>query len=272
MLYLNNLIFVTAEMEPMENKSGVERLFFDLSSESRLQILLKLQKSNLKMQEVTKTLDLTTTETFRQLQRLSESRLIQKLPDSKYSLTPYGNLALTMVSSMNFLYKNKEYFLEHEIWRLPVPFINRISELSKGVLINEMAKSLNIMEKIIQNAQSYVWIMTDQFLESHSRAMKDRREQGVCFKTLLHDKLFNQEQADSIYKGQKVERRFLPSTDAILIITEKEAAISIPLIGGKTANTAFVGSDPAFLKWTNDLFNNYWDKARRARSYGIGCT
>jgi len=272
MLFLNNLINVIAEMELMENESGVERLFFDLSSESRLGILRKLQKTNLKMQEVTKALDLTTTETFRQLQRLSESKLIQKQSDGKYNLTPYGNLALTMVSTMDFLHKNKDYFLEHEIWRLPLPFINRISEISKGVFINEMATILNSMEKIIENAQSYVWIMTDQYLDSHSRAMKNRREHGVYFKALLHDKLFDPEQADLIYKGQKVERRFLPIIDFILIITEKEAVMSIPLIGGKTANSGFVGNDPTFLKWASDLYNNYWDKARRARSYGLNPT
>ena len=53
----------------LENDEGVEKLFFELASESRLSILRELQIENLKMQEIARRLDVTATEAFRQLQQ-----------------------------------------------------------------------------------------------------------------------------------------------------------------------------------------------------------
>lgn len=52
----------------MDADSGLEKLFFELASESRLGILRQLQKENLKMQEIARRLDITATEAFRQLE------------------------------------------------------------------------------------------------------------------------------------------------------------------------------------------------------------
>ena len=77
------------------SSEGLDKLFFELASESRLGILHGLKMKNLKMQELARMLDLTDTETCRQLQRLSEARLVQKQPDGTYNLTRYANLILT---------------------------------------------------------------------------------------------------------------------------------------------------------------------------------
>jgi predicted transcriptional regulator len=47
----------------MENQESIEKLFFELASESRLGILRKLNEKNWKMNDVARKLDLTTTET-----------------------------------------------------------------------------------------------------------------------------------------------------------------------------------------------------------------
>ena len=94
----------------MENEDTIERLYFHLSSETRLGILRKLQKSNLRMPELTRDLELTATETFRQLQRLSEAKLVQKNLDGTFSITQFGKLTLAMTASLEFIYKNKQYF------------------------------------------------------------------------------------------------------------------------------------------------------------------
>jgi predicted transcriptional regulator len=83
----------------MDSGDGIEKLLFDLASESRLGILKELSQNKLKMAEVARKLDLTATENFRQLQRLSEAKLIQKLPDGEYTLTEYGKLILYLLSA-----------------------------------------------------------------------------------------------------------------------------------------------------------------------------
>jgi len=68
-----NLSFGDKELE---NNEWLGKLLFELASESRLVILRELQKENLKMQEIARRLDVTATEAFRQLQRLSTSSLV----------------------------------------------------------------------------------------------------------------------------------------------------------------------------------------------------
>ena len=116
----------------MDNEDGLDRLFFELPSESRLGILRELLTKNLRMQEVARRIDLTDTETCRQLQRLSDARLVQKQPDGTYSLTAYAKLVLNISSPMDFVSKFKEYFLEHEALSLPCEFRARFVELSRG--------------------------------------------------------------------------------------------------------------------------------------------
>lgn len=245
----------------MKNKDGVERLFFELASETRLSILRKLQKNNLKMKELTQKLDLTGTETFRQLQRMNKAKLVRKQVDGTYSITQLGKLSLVLSSSIEFVYKNKSYFLDHDVWQLPNSFLYRLGELSEGTLITEMAETMNVVERMIKNAEDYVWVMTDQVLDAHSRAMAERLQKGVNFRSLLHERLLD---VSKIYpKGQKVERRYLPEVFGILVVTEKEGGISLPLVNGRADYSGLIGKDPAFLKWISDLFLYYWEKGKR---------
>jgi len=116
------------------SSEGIDKLFFELASESRLGVLHELQLKNLKMQELARKLDLTDTETCRQLQRLGEAHLIQKQVDGTYVLTPYAKLVLDTSASLDFIYKYREYFLNHNVCLLPFQFRVRLAELSGGVL------------------------------------------------------------------------------------------------------------------------------------------
>ena len=88
----------------MENRDELDKLFFELASESRLGILHELQAKELKMQEMARRLDLTDTEACRQLQRLSEARLVQKQPNGAYILTAYAKLVLGISSPLDFIF------------------------------------------------------------------------------------------------------------------------------------------------------------------------
>ena len=78
----------------MDDQEGLDKLFFELASESRLGMLNELSKQDGKMREIARKLELTTTEAFRQLQRLTEALLVQKKPEGTYSITEYGLLVL----------------------------------------------------------------------------------------------------------------------------------------------------------------------------------
>lgn len=90
----------------MENQPDIQKLFFELASESRISILRALNEKRWKMNALARKLDLTTTETFRQLQRLSEALFVSKDSDGYYNLTSFGKLVLFLSPSFEFILKH----------------------------------------------------------------------------------------------------------------------------------------------------------------------
>jgi len=242
-----------------EEKEGLEGLFFELASESRMSIMRKLSQESLKMQELGKTLNLTATETFRQLQRLSDKSLISKATDGSYRLTSYGRIALFLLPSLELIIKQKQYFLEHDIWQLPPEFIHRIGELNGATLSSDIPANLNRVEEMIKVADEYLWTLSGQVLAAHSRAMVERCQRGLRFRSIHSIELM---QSEIQYPGleHRIERRYMKKIPGIIVVTEKEAVIALPYLNGKPDYAAFFGKDPDFRKWVCDLYRCYWEK------------
>ena len=80
-----------------------------------LQFLGNFVILSLKMQDIARKLDLTATEASRQLQRMSQAKLIERGPEGTYTTTQFGRLLLTLSASMDLVYKNDDYFLAHDL-------------------------------------------------------------------------------------------------------------------------------------------------------------
>ena len=229
----------------------IEELFYELASESRLGILKELKEKDLKMNDLARKLDITTTETFRQLQRLSEASLAKKQPNGKYTITEYGKLLLEFMSPLKFLLKNNEYFLTHDIRCLPHKLLMRIDALSKARLIEGMVESTTKISTMIGDAKEYMWGISPeplaQSVEAISKAVPQKAEYRIM-SPQPHSKLPN------------LENRTLPEPPLIMALTEKQAAVCFRLIGGKVDYASFFGEDPAFHEWTKELFLYYWNK------------
>jgi predicted transcriptional regulator len=236
-------------------------LFFNLSSKSRLDILQNIQNDTLRMNEIARKTDITATEASRQIQRLVEELIIQKQPDSAYILTNYGRLVLHFLPSLEFIFKHKQYFSIHDIWKLPYHFINRIGELSQGNLCTQVAETVNRIENMMKASNEYVWVLTDQAMITHSDAMNERISKGVKFRSLIHEKLIDSPQVRVF--GKNVERRLISSIPALVVVTEKEAFFSLLSMDGKIDPSGFFGGDPIFMKWVTDLYLHYWDQTDR---------
>ncbi len=245
----------------MVRLEGLDVLFFDLASESRLAILQELSKISLKMQDIARKLDLTATEASRQLQRMSKARLIERLPEGTYTTTHSGKLILTLASPMSFAFKHRDYFLEHNVWHFPIDFVHRLGELSQGVLVSDLNENMIRWEEMIKAAEDHVRVMTPQVMPTLSRIMGEKLQAGVKLKSLLSDQLSTTSKTYA-QTGQNVERKLFPSIPAIIIATEKEATISLPFLNGQMYHAAFFGNDEQFLKWVNDLFLYYWNQGK----------
>ena len=246
----------------MENDEGVDRLFFELASESRLGILRELQTKNLKMQELARKLDLTDTEAFRQVQRLSEALLIQKHPDGTYTISQYGKLVLFLSRSIETAHKNRQCLLTRDIWRLPEPFIERIGELVDAHLFSDMFDMFNGANQAIAKAEKYIWIIGDKPISSMNAGLTEQVLKGVKFRMLFHESLLPLYKP-TLEEARIVEKRTLSEAiPATMVVTEKMAGVSLLAADGRADYALFYGWDPNFMRWTHDLFLYFWERGK----------
>jgi predicted transcriptional regulator len=238
----------------MEDKEGIEKLFFELASESRLGILRKLMEKDWKMNEVARKLDLTTTETFRQLQRLSEGLLVQKQPEGTYAITEYGRVVLQLSASLDFVFKHKEYFVKHDFSWLPPQFLNRISELAQADLRMGMVESTMKSSTLIGEAEKFMWAISPEPVPQAFDAIAKQIPKGAEYRILS---------PQPPVKLPNLENRTLSDPPAIMAITEKEAVICFRFKEGRVDYAGFFGKDSVFLNWVKDLFLHYWNKGKR---------
>ncbi len=239
-------------------KDEVNRLYLELGSESRLGILRALKAKDYKMRELGRHLDLTATEVFRQVKRLIEARLVQRLPEGSYTITPYGRLVLQLSASHEFVLKHKDYFLTHDLSRLPYPFINRIGELSQASLSMESYRNITWGEELVGQAQQYFWAIVDG--PGNERLPVAA---GVKYRFLLPESLLP---AGSGPPGSVhgIEVKGLSDIPAIIALTEKEAGVFFYLLNGRADYAGFLAKDSSSLNWVKDLFQHYWDKGKRS--------
>jgi predicted transcriptional regulator len=238
---------------------NLDVLFNELASETRIAILQELSIMNLKMHDLSRKLDITPTEASRQLQRMSKAKLIERISDGSYTISPYGKLVMHLTSAFNFIFKNKDYFAEHDIWQIPDCFINRLGEISESTLVLELPEAMLRWESMFRNAAEYVWVMTPQVMPNLSQIMKERLLQGVKLKSLLSDNP-NPSLKPYILRGINVEKRSLPEIMIGIVLTETESSFCLPQLDGEMVIHVFFGNDSSFMKWTRELYLHFWDQ------------
>jgi predicted transcriptional regulator len=242
---------------------GVEKLFYELASESRLSILLELQKKQLHMQEMARKLDLSDTEAFRQLQKLSDASLVHKQTDGSYAITQYGKLVLQFSRSFDFAFKFKDCLLTRDIWRIPEQFIDRLGALRDVSLGVDTIEMVNNSEKLVSRAERYLWIIGDKPMNWIDARITDRVQRGGFEVRLLFDENHRHYYEDKPEAKGVFEKKVIASIPAIMLISEERAAVNLLSVDGRADNAVFYGDKPVFLQWASDLFMFYWEQGKR---------
>ena len=251
-----------------EYLEGLDRLFFELASESRLGILCSLQSGGLRMQEIARRLNITDTEASRQLLRLSEAVLIQKQPDGAYSVSQYGRLLLQFSRSFEFALRFKNCLITRDIWRLPEPFINRMGELSQTTSVIGTIDVLNCMESLILEAEKFLFGIVDRPIHIINAKAVEKIRKGVILKAIFDERNVEFYQKIPETKGV-LEKRTIDKIPATMLISEKSAVINLMSIDSREDVASFYGKDAAFLNWANDLFRYYWERGKPFHSKPI---
>jgi predicted transcriptional regulator len=225
-------------------------------------ILFEVDKQNLKMQKIAKVLDMNVTETFRHLQRLTESKLVEKRVDGTYAITSLGTLSIGLLKNLDFILEHANYFLEHDLSCLPYEFVNRLGELSHGEFCGDTLTTLNRVRDMVLDAEERIWAISEQSESSHVQVANEKVSKGLQFRFIMQKNLAKTIEITPEVEHLK-ERKWLERTCVTFLITEKESVVHFRRHNGEMHYIGFFGKDERFRKWTRDLFMYYWDRAER---------
>lgn len=246
-------------------------LLFELSSVDRLNILMLLKKTPLKLSHISSKLDFTVQETSRNITRLSEAKLITKDVDGAFHLTPYGEEALNLLSGFKFLFKNKAYFLTHTLVEFPKQFRASLGVLDSFEFVNDVMVTFHNIENMIARAEEFVWILTNQVLASTIPNLVQALERGAEFRLLMpKDYSPSKEMREIVanpvfekaFRNKKLGSKFLNKVDVFLCVSEKEVSVlAFPNVEGKLDYVGFRAETELGVEWAKMLYSYYWDKA-----------
>jgi predicted transcriptional regulator len=235
-------------------------LLFELSNEDRLKILFELEKGPNNLTRIAKDLDFTAQGTSRNVARLVETSLIRRNPDGEYELTPYGSVSLRLLSAYEFVSKNRQYFLGHDVSVLPYEFINRLGELNASSFQGDFIANFAYSEAMMRAAEKYVYTIGEQFHVNAPPIIGEKIKLGVAFRTIFPETVVPPPGFRPAASG--VERRTLPIVKIRIFMNDKEAFVGFPTLEGKIDYTIFVSKDAKFRRWCLDLFNYFWAQGK----------
>jgi len=259
---------------------NLDDMLFEVSSEVRHVILVKLNEGPSTVTNLSKVLGISMTEASRHINRLAQVGLIQKNPDGDYSITILGKTVLVQLSPLEFITRHSNYFDTHDATGIPEQFLNRIHELNEAfptyTIRANIMKTVRGMEKTLFQADKYydcildkgsmeLIIYADPDEESDNFA-KDMVLKGVRVRALIPDTVdYDMIHPDSLkaflelLRYSNFEFRLISGTPIFLQMNEKGVAlIAFPDKDGIIDFMGFEATDPRSNNWCSDVFDYYW--------------
>jgi len=257
-----------ADQQPNE---GVGSLFFELAGDLRLSMLTKLRQKNYRLSQLASELDATMQEAHRNMTRLIDAGLVAKDRDGELILTAYGSTIVTIIPSYDFLYRNKEFFVDHSLGDLPPKFIQRMGAFQNCEMVRGVMAILQRWKNLYSESEKYIKEIMAQVPLDLIETVSSRVESGVKFSYIFasnavvpkgRTQLLQKVGWRNFISKGLVERRMLPEVKVMTIFNEKQGCVLFPNMKGEPdLNVMFYGEDNEFLEWCSDLFNYQWEKA-----------
>ena len=257
---------MTNSQKSDQKKLDLPSFFAELGSPVRLEILRLLAEGlEYRNSEMSRKLDLSAQESLRHLSRLIDTYLVVQ-NDKEYALSQIGRIFLEgILPQVNFLLENYKFFQLHDFSVIPPILTRRFAELTSATVLEGPTVIIRKAEKIIENAQEYVWDIAKLVTTNTSKHMASK--QGLEIRAI-------EETRQNTYSNSSIDIDFLPKVigqirraithiDIAVLLSEKEAYIRFPVVvtGELSLNHALYGIDPSFLSFCRDLFNFYWEMA-----------
>jgi predicted transcriptional regulator len=258
-------------MSDQQPNEGVGSLFFELAGDLRLSMLTRLSHKSYRLSQLSSELDATMQEAHRNMTRLIDSGLVAKDKEGELVLTAYGGMVVTMIPSYDFLYRNRDFFLDHSLGDLPPKFIQRMGALQKCEMVHGVMAILQRWKNLYSESEKYIREIMAQVPLDLIETVSGRVEHGVKFSYIFasnavvpkgRTQLLQKVGWRNFISKGLVERRMLPDVRVMTIFNEQQGCVLFPNMKGEPdLNVMFYGEDGEFLEWCADLFNYQWEKA-----------
>lgn len=254
-----------------EPNEGVGSLFFELAGDLRLAMLAKLSQKSYRLSVLSSELDATMQEAHRNMTRMIESGLVSKGREGELMLTAYGRTVVALIPSYDFLYRNKEFFMDHSLGDLPAKFVQRMGAFQRCEVVHGVMAILQRWKNLYSESEKHIKEIMAQVPLDLIETVSGRIEQGVKFSYIFGSNavvpkgriqlLQKVGWRNFISKGL-VERRMVPDVKVMVIFNEKQGCVIFPNMKGEPdLNMMFYGEDGEFLEWCTDLFDYQWEMA-----------
>lgn len=253
---------------PYENSA---KDFLEIASHQRISIIFSLKEKKSKVSMMAKQLDATPQEVSRNFERLVKAGLIAKDTDGYYGLSTFGKAICTQVPSLVFLSQNRKYFEKHNFEDIPLKFIQRIGALVRGKYVKGFVKVQEQWREIYDNADKYVYnILSELSLDLIELAVA-KTKNNVKISNIFSEstivpkgrkQLLEKVGFRKLVQEGKIERKMQKDVKVVVVLNEKEACISFPLLDGETdLSQGFYSDDVPFHEWCLDYFRYCWHGA-----------
>ena len=247
--------------------NDLPQLLLVLGSEDRLTLLATIDRERQRLTTLAKVIGASNQECSRHLSRLTELSLVRKDSTGSYETTPLGKAILGLLPSFQFLVKNRNYVLSHDLSLVPGNFMERIGELVEGRLVGHFNIVLEYIKKTIAEARDYLWLISDQPIIPTTSVGVGFPSRNLPVRLVIQPgydlKTFSE--AKSLLPT-KFEIAMVEEVKVAMAMNEKTAGVCFPGLDHKIDfGVGFVCSDPTSRSWCRDLFEHYWKSAEPVR-------
>jgi predicted transcriptional regulator len=250
---------------------GVGSLFFELAGDLRLSMLARLNEKDYRLSQLASELEATMQEAHRNMMRLIDSDLVSKGKEGELVLTSYGRTIVSLVPSYDFLYRNREFFLDHSLGDLPVKFVQRMGAFSGCEIVHGVMAILQRWKTLYGESEQFIKEIMAQVPLDLIETISERIGSGVKFSYIFSSnavvpkgrtQLLQKVGWRSFINKGMVERRMVADVKVMAIFNEKQGCVMFPNQKGEPdLNVMFYGETQEFLDWCSDFFDYHWRTA-----------
>ncbi len=255
-----------------DNTSLASELFMELASETRLSILSSLNERPAKLSSLSREVNTTVQDVYRNLNRMVQEGLIRR-SEGMFYVTEYGMSVMRQIPHFMFIKKHRRYFENHRLDSVfPSKFLQRIGALNNCKTVNSATAVFQSLKKMQSSATKSLKIIVSQAWPEEGEIFIDRANHGVkIFSIIGQNTIFPKNvieniipKLESLASKGNLERRMIEKVKvAAFIVDDHEAALTFSNAEDEVdMTTLFVGQDSDFCEWCLDYFDYVWKDSK----------